>query len=308
MNPYSRFGVVSNTASAAIIIGSLVALGPLTWPVVEASISSNSTMAIAALAGAVTVMVVFWMALTEAIFPVLFRFNTVRRMILGKYYFEGTWLQSEKGEDHKRLSVIDIQPAGKSFIFSGYSLDENLQIESNSLIEFSKMTWPFMTYKYRNSLSDGTDGKRDGIGELQFEMNRAAAQRYNGFVQYMRSQSRLRIEGAKLTSNSEVKNLRTLHGRQKVFQKYWELFFNSSVHGATRPQNKPSTKTVEKPAEPAKASTDDLDRRKSETPSANKDGVVPRRRVSDWSEEPELEKRDVVIESKETIAVKKQSF
>ena len=142
MNPYSRFGLVSNTVSAAAILTVLAFVGPQFVASLESVGSAGSTSSMLAVGGGVVVMVVFWLAMTEAIFPALFRFNSIRRLILGKYYFEGTWLQSEKGEDHQRLSVIDIQPDGKGFIFSGYSLNEDLEIESNTLIEFSKMEWP----------------------------------------------------------------------------------------------------------------------------------------------------------------------
>ncbi|MEL6861862.1 MAG: hypothetical protein AAGL11_08490 [Pseudomonadota bacterium] len=296
MNPYSRFGLVSNTVSAAAILSVLAFVGPQFLTTLETVVGPESGSMAAAIAGSVAVMVVFWLAMTEAIFPTLFRFNAVRKLILGKYYFEGTWLQSEKGDDHERLSVIDIQPNGKTFIFSGYSLNKDLEIESNTLIEFSKMEWPFMTYKHRNSLSDGADGKRDGVGELQFEMNRAASRRYNGFVQFVRSPERLRVEGAKLTSNKEIKNLRTLQGRQKVFSKYWNLFFNVSVQDAApvmapveaAPRNvvieakKPET-PVESALERMEETAARVDRRKSsEDKDASKDGLVPRRRASDW--------------------------
>lgn len=295
MNPYSRFGLVSNTVSAAAILSVLALIGPQFASAIQASTEAGSIAMWGSLAGAVTVMVVFWLAMTEAIFPSLFRLNSVRRMILGKYYFEGTWLQSEKGEDHKRLSVIDIQPDGKGFIFSGYSLNENLEVESNTLIEFSKLEWPFMTYKHRNSLSDGADGKREGVGEIQFEMNKAAARRYNGFVQYVRQENRVRIEGAKLTSNSEVKNLRTLQGRQKVFSKYWDLFFNASVRPSA-PVAKPAP-APEVVIEPVKAeavlekmeeTVAKVERRSAEARPAAKEGVVPRRRASDWARQDSL--------------------
>jgi len=235
--------------------------------------------------------------MTEAIFPALFRFNSVRRLVLGKYYYEGTWLQSEKGEGHSRLSVIDIQPQGKGFIFSGYSLNKDLEIESNTLIEFSKLDWPFMTYKYRNSLSDGGDGKREGVGEIQFEMNKASARRYNGYVQYVKNQARVKIEGAKLTSNSEVKQLRTLRGRQKVFAKYWDLFFNSSIRKtemsqpapvetriveAVRPEPKVEPKIeIEQTLDRLEETATKVERRKAEA-AATPEPVVPRRRASDW--------------------------
>ena len=306
MNPYSRFGLVSNTVSAAAILTLLAFTGPGILGSLETVLGADAGAKAAAIGGGVAVMVVVWLAMTEAIFPALFRFNSVRRLILGKYYFEGTWLQAEKGEGHQRLSVIDIQPDGKGFIFSGYSLNQDLEIESNTLIEFSKMEWPFMTYKHRNSLSDGADGKRDGVGELQFEMNRAASRRYNGFVQFVRSPERLRVEGAKLTSGREVKDLRTLDGRQKVFSKYWDLFFNASVRSAT-PQPlevvnvaaststpkaerdivieaKKTAAPVESALERMEETAARVERRKSES-QASGERIVPRRRSTDWVKE-----------------------
>lgn len=313
MNPYSRFGLVSNTVSAAALLSLLVLIGPSLISTLDLKNFSGTPADWLSVGGIVAVMVVVWIAMTEAIFPSLFRLNTIRRMVLGKYYFEGTWLQSEKGDTHQRLSVIDIQPDGKGFIFSGYSLNADLEIESNTLIEFSKLEWPFMTHKYRNSLSDGADGRREGVGEIQFEMNRAASRRYNGFVQYVRYAKRARIEGAKLTSNSEVRNLRTLKGRQKVFQKYWDLFFNAGLQFAdsraphaplevneVSPATKPRIRTrqeqtserVRSEAESAPAgekSTGLTSDRRTETAarrSAPAEGVVPRRRSSDWDRGP----------------------
>lgn len=293
MNPYSRFGLVSNTVSAAAILTVLALVGPQMLTTLETVFGADAGTMVTAVGGSVVVMVVFWLAMTEAIFPVLFRFNSVRRVVLGKYYFEGTWLQSEKGTDHERLSVIDIQPNGKGFIFSGYSLNKDLEIESNTLIEFSKMEWPFMTYKHRNSLSDGVDGKRDGVGELQFEMNRAASRRYNGFVQFVRSADRVRVEGAKMTSNKEVKSLRSLQGRRKVFSEYWDLFFNSSV---ATPVAEPEptivrdviieTRKPETPVEDVLGRMEEtaarVERRKNDHRRSGSDAIVPRRRASDW--------------------------
>ncbi|MEL6692219.1 MAG: hypothetical protein AAFQ12_04200 [Pseudomonadota bacterium] len=316
MNPYSRFGLVSNTVSAAAILGLLAVTGPQFLTSIETIFGQDTASTALAVGGAVAIMVVFWLAMTEAILPSLFRFNTVRRLILGKYYFEGTWLQSEKGDGHQRLSVIDIQPDGKGFIFSGYSLNKDLEIESNTLIEFSDMSWPFMTYKHRNSLSDGADGRRDGVGELQFEMNRSASRRYNGFVQFVRSPERVRIEGAKLTSGREVKSLRTLQGRQTVFAKYWDLFFNTSLRNANGPITvRPRPVTM---ATAAKASAERriviesadaqekvgsaldrmeetaarVERRKSDGRDTSDDEIVRRRRASDWVKDPVSSKVD----------------
>lgn len=234
MNPYNRFTTVSNLMAASITIGAVLAFGMPAFDAVSQLSGGQTGPALMASTGAsLALLVVGWLAMTEVIFPLVFRLSTVRKLVLGKYYIEGTWLQAERSQDEKRMSVIDIQPDGNRFIFSGYSLNEDLEIESNIMIEFSRFEWPFMVYKYRNSLSDGGDGRRDGVGEIQLEMNRSSARRYNGFLQYVKSDERLKIEGAKLTRSDEVNQLRRLDGRQSIFEKYWKLFF----HRAMRPSN-----------------------------------------------------------------------
>lgn len=224
MNPYNRFNLFSSSVTAGLILTGLAASGPTLLEILS-RFESNPTSQGLMIAGAVTVMVVFWMAFTEVILPSLFRVNWVRKAILGRYFIEGTWLQSEKGADSSHIAVIDIQPKGKSFTFSGYALDEDLNVNSNVLLELSAFNWPFMTYTYRNSLSDGSDGRRDGVGEVQFEMNQTAARRYNGYSQYIKSDQRIRLEGAKLVRSQDVRNLRTLEGREEIVEKYWDLFF-----------------------------------------------------------------------------------
>ncbi len=280
MNPYSRFRLVSSTASAAIIVAGLCAFGqPLLTALVGASGPGAGLWM--ALGGSVTVLVVFWLALTEAIFPSLFRFNSVRRAILGKYYIEGTWLQAERGTaGGHRLAVIDIQPSGRTFIFSGYALNKDLEIESNTLIEFSKFEWPFMTYKYRNSLSDGADGQREGVGEIQFEMNRSAATRFNGYAQFVKTARRIKIEGAKLTKNSEVKRLRSLESRKVVLEKYWSLFFNTTLNTSAATVQPPAARPVI--VETTRAVVAE---RRQAASAATAGKVVPRRRASDWRAE-----------------------
>ena len=319
---------MSNTVSAAILVGGLATFGLPVFDAITKVAGGSGPAMWGALGGAITVLVVFWLAMTEAIFPTLFRFNTIRKLVLGKYYVEGTWLQAEKDEHTERMSVIDIQPDGKSFIFSGYSLNQDLEIESNTLIEFSKFEWPFMTYKYRNSLSDGADGRREGVGEIQFEMNRSSARRYNGFLQYVRGMSRMKIEGSKLTSQSEVKRLRSLDGRQKIFSKYWELFFERTLRKDTfvtadaapvmaKPQPVTSVPApqpvVTEPApmveEVAEAEPVATERRenKSESQSDAEPAVIPRRRASDWRQDPQKVDEKVKAKKDKTNAERKDA-
>jgi len=251
MNPYKRFSLISNFVSAALIIAGLALFGsPVMTAVIDTAGGSGPAMW-AALGGMLGILVVFWIAMTEAIFPVLFRFDTVRKLVLGRYYMEGTWLQAEKGDGVRRMAVIDIQPSGNRFIFTGYALNKDLEIESNTRIEFSRFDWPFMVYKYRNSLSDGGDGLREGVGEIQFEMNRSAARRFNGFLQFVRNQQRLNIEGVKLTKGRAVKRLRSLEGRRAIMEKYWALFFNAPLERRAIAADKAAPPAVAEAVPPA---------------------------------------------------------
>ena len=291
MNPYSRFALVSNSVTAAVVMTVLILNGGH-LATLMAGLSSSPLNAGLTLAGGVAVLVVFWMASTEVIFPSLFRVNLVRQMILGRYYVEGTWLQAEKAADASRIAVIDIQPNGKTFTFSGYALDENLDVDSNILIELANFEWPFLSFTYRNSLSDGADGQRNGIGEVQFEMNQSASRRYNGFSQYIKSATRTRLEGAKIVKSKDVRELRTLEGREEIFDEYWSLFFDRKERAV-----RARTQTVAQRQAAREAGFDprfqagevraSADRRTTEKarPENLDEAIIPRRRMSDWSAE-----------------------
>ena len=298
MNPYSRFNKVSNLLAAGVIVSIVLAFGLPGFERISNLANGDTGPTLMATIGAgIALLVVGWLALTGTVFPILFRITSLRRLILGKYYIEGTWLQAERGAEERRMSVIDIQPDGYRFIFSGYALNEELEIEANTLIEFSRFEWPFMVYKYRNSLSDGSDGKREGVGEIQLEMNQASARRYNGFLQYVRSAERLKIEGAKLTSQSEVRSLRRLDGRQRVFEKYWKLFFHRAMRPSTvytypvrdeahRRAVSQREQVAAPTPEPRQAAPAPMrERRDPNRRPATSEGqtVVPRRRATDWS-------------------------
>ncbi len=311
VNPYSRFLVVSNAASAAIVL-TLVGFisGPAFNAYSTAGFEAEYAPFVAAGAALVTSIVV-WLALTDAILPFFFRYTPIRKLILGKHYMEGTWIQAEKHEGSPRMAVIEIQPAGKSFHFTGYAVDENLEVQSNAVMEFSKFDWPFMTYKFRNSLADTADDGREGVGEIHFEANRHAPRSYNGFVQTVNSLGRTKIEGVRLNKGREIRDLRSLEYRADVIDKYWGLFFERG-NRKSRMRNKAvgtfdNTPFVDT-APPAKTivtneyvqqssfqksvdtpATKDVreERRVSQNSSKEHGPVVPRRRVSDWNKSEE---------------------
>lgn len=225
MNPYGRFFVVSNAVSAALVLTLVSVVSGPAFAAYKSAGFQAEYAPFAAAAAALGVTIVVWLALTDAVLPFFFRYTPIRRMILGKHYMEGTWVQAEKHSGTPRMAVIEIQPAGKSFHFSGYAVDENLEVQSNVVMEFSKFDWPFMTYKFRNSLADNAEEGREGVGEIHLEANRHAPRSYNGFVQTVNSLGRVKIEGVRLMKGREIRDLRSLEFRADVIDKYWGLFF-----------------------------------------------------------------------------------
>jgi hypothetical protein len=118
------------------------------------------------------------------------------------------------------------------------------------------------------------------VGEIQFEMNRSAATRFNGYAQFVKTGRRNKIEGAKLTKNSEVKRLRSLESRKDVLEKYWSLFFNTTLNTGTASAQPPAARPVI--IETTRVSVAERRQASSASTDAN---VVPRRRASDWRAE-----------------------
>lgn len=229
MFQYQRFRIIANAISAALVgVGLVFMVNRFGGLTALANLSVFETIGAAGVGLVVSVIV--WIALSEAIIPYAFKSNLVRKVILGKYYVEGTWLQAERDGDSLRLAIIDIQPNGNGFMFSGYALDEDLNIQSNMRMEHATVEWPFLTYKYRNTLAETDDQRREGVGEIHFETNRHAPRRFTGFFAGVQGTGRVKIEGVRLVRSSEVNRLRTLEGRVEVIEKYWELFFNRKVN------------------------------------------------------------------------------
>jgi len=225
VNPYGRFAVVSNAVSAGVVLSLMgVSAQPVLKVFNSAEIQTQTTSFMAG-AAALLVAIVVWLSLSHAILPFFFRYTLIRRLILGRHYMEGTWIQAEKSPDAPRMAIIEIQPKGMSFRFSGYAVDDTLEVQSNVALEFSHFDWPFMTYKFRNTLAETSDDSREGVGEIHFESNRQTPRSYNGFVQIVNRAGRTKIEGVRLRKSREIKELRSLEGRAEVIDHYWGLFF-----------------------------------------------------------------------------------
>ena len=281
MTPYSRFRLISNTAVTALVAGALCAVWPVASDMIAAAAGGLTSAYWGGVAGSAVLVVLAAVLMSEAVFPALFQWSVLRKLVLGRSYAEGTWLQAERGPSGtERLTVLHIRPAGFSYDVSGYSLNQENEIESNRMALWSRLDGPVLNYAWRNLMPDGAGTQAQGVSELMFEQRRGAPKAYAGYGAPAGAARRFHIEGVKLTKWSERRRLKKLEQRGEVVARYWDLFFGVAAgdEAAFVPP------VVQRPVVAEAARAPFVERR--DPGSVPEDGaVIPRRRASDWRQE-----------------------
>ena len=283
MTPYSRFRLISTTAAAALIAGGLCAVWPLLAGMIAAATGGVTAAYTAFVAVAALLSVVALLTLSEAVLPALFQLPFLRRMVLGRHYVEGTWLQAERGPSgSERLTVLHIRPAGAGYDLSGYSLNQESEIESNRMVEYTKLDGPVLFHAYRSLMPDGAGNQARGTSELMFEQRRGAPKAYSGYGEPVGGR-RYQIEGVKLTRWSERRRLRKLDQRAGVVETYWKLFFGAAATEVQDTAYEPPA--VRRPVIVEAARPAFVERRNPDRAPSEDGPLITRRRASDWRSE-----------------------
>lgn len=240
MDPYKRFRLISNSLAVALVT---LGVGLTTFAGGPAERLAGSLFGAAAdgpLASPLTavlmisLVVLVWLALSQYVLPRLFGFDVIRRLILGRYYFEGTWIKGVRlSDDRKALAILDIQPLEDGFCASGRFINERGEVTSNFRAEYQELAWPVIKLKHVHNRADQDNGARDGVAELMFEANRERAQRFDGCFIEGALEGAL-LEGSRL-DDREARRLRTPGERAAVLSDYWTTFFTNEVHLNRKP-------------------------------------------------------------------------
>lgn len=292
MNPYSRFRLISNFAAAAMMAGALCAGWPVASALLVTALGTAGLPYQIAVGGIAAALVLGSLMVSEWVFPALFQMSFLRRMVLGRHYVEGTWLQAERGPSgSERLTVLHVRPAGYGFALSGYCLNQESETESNRMIEYARLDGPVLTYAYRSLMPDGAGNQARGMGELLFEQRRGAPKAYSGHGEPVGGR-RFPVEGVKLTKGAERRRLHRLDQRAVIVEKYWGLFFGApamvETSGDVPVVAKPAVRrpVIVTPQRAEAASPAPFVDRRSPDSLPDDDGpVITRRRASDWRSE-----------------------
>ena len=88
MNPYTRFTTVSTLMAAGVTIGTVLAYGMPAFEAIAGYSGGQSGPGLMAATGAsLALLVVSWLAMTEVVFPLIFRIGAVRKLVLGKVLY-----------------------------------------------------------------------------------------------------------------------------------------------------------------------------------------------------------------------------
>lgn len=291
MTPYSRFRMISNVVTTALVVGAVLAV----WPTASGMIATATgglTPFYWAVTGVVGVMTLITsLTVSGAIFPFLFHWGPLRRMVLGQHYLEGLWIQAEHDDENgRRLSVIQVKPQGYGYAFSGESFDQDLKVMSQAPHEMMRSGPLDISYAY--STLPGSCGERSDTGKvyLSFRPFRGRARTYTGHGQSDLMRNRFRIEGVKVRKWKELRHLQKRDLRDAVLAAYWEKLFNETLTLPEAITSAPeAAETFDPPAirrpvivETSRAA---FVERRGKGAAQEEGPIVQRRRASDWRSE-----------------------
>ena len=243
MNPYERFRTVSGLLAASLVLAGIVAFGPVVRHLLVTAAGDNAAAQWGMLSGATLILLVMWSVLAGVILPGVLKTGMLRRLVLGRAYVEGSWIQAERGGPNgPRIAIVSLKPARNGVLLSSSTLTRMGEIESGLQAEFHQLTWPRLDFKFRETLPSDSGRQAEGFGEIQFDLTGGAPRRYSGCLQLGGTDKRIKTEAIKLTSWKERRQLRSLDGRRDVLSKYWSAFFEGPIVTAARDDVEPRSK------------------------------------------------------------------
>ncbi len=243
MNPYERFRTVSGLLAASLVLAGIVAFGPVVRHLLVTAAGDNAAAQWGMLSGATLILLVMWSVLAGVILPGVLKTGMLRRLVLGRAYVEGSWIQAERGGPNgPRIAIVSLKPARNGVLLSSSTLTRMGEIESGLQAEFHQLTWPRLDFKFRETLPSDSGRQAEGFGEIQFDLTGGAPRRYSGCLQLGGTDKRIKTEAIKLTSWKERRQLRSLDGRRDVLSKYWSAFFEGPIVTAARDDDEPRSK------------------------------------------------------------------
>ena len=138
----------------------------------------------------------------------------LRRALLGRHYFEGTWCDVVSISNQAPIYGISwIEPDGMSVKWFAFNHSAALSPCGFFIADLISVEWPRLFFKYK--VSDDSSVEAEGFGQLMFDVNQGGAAYYHGFC-VDRHGSISTIFGSRITDQETLSQLIALKGRKEA--------------------------------------------------------------------------------------------
>lgn len=140
------------------------------------------------------------------------RSRTLRRILLGKQYVEGTWFDiMRKNNEVVEIGFSRISYTHKEVQFCG----EDYNLEMDQCYPFHadivQINWPTLHYVYTANRSDTKEETIKGYGELDFQKElRGSPKKYSGKYFVLRGTDKISFEGIKVNERKDKRLIELL--------------------------------------------------------------------------------------------------
>jgi hypothetical protein len=150
----------------------------------------------------------------------------LRKLLLGRQYVEGSWIDVVRFNDGRELfGIVRIEPDGNSLRYGGENYDRKANYCGNFASKMIEADFPVISFKYLDNPSM-RETYSEGIAVLTFEEQDAARPvRYTGAcVDYYHAEAEA-IEAWKIETRGDLQRLADPSQRKAVVLSLIETFF-----------------------------------------------------------------------------------
>ncbi len=157
------------------------------------------------------------------------RSKTLRRILLGKQYVEGTWFDIMRINNKvAEIGFSRISYTHKDIQFWG----EDYELEMDQCFPYRadmvQMNWPTLHYVYTANRSDTEEKGSKGYGELDFQKElRGCPKKYSGKYFILRGTDKVSFEGVRINERKHKTLIRLLEEpatRKKALHQLLEIY------------------------------------------------------------------------------------
>lgn len=148
--------------------------------------------------------------------------RTLRRLLLGHQFIEGTWFDLSLADDRPPIvGIARILFSGSTVRFYGDDFSVDGTRQGHYMSDYASLEWPKLKYKYTYHVSGTRQLSNQGFGEAQFLTHGGPSQQYVGFHFDILEGLRVTYEGWKIEDQQILDKLDNPNTRREVVLEFF---------------------------------------------------------------------------------------